>query len=390
MKPAQVADHGGDMDAVERARLKVQKKSWRAKCVLSEDIRRQKMMLLCFTTHPIERLAAEITHSDGKERRLWDVVFSDNLNPFVKCRKSLAKLQRDGAGVLLAPMFESVPQEQRANLLTTCSQMIGGFIAQTAWRFKEYECFPLRWAAWTHPAKTLAQRDSVVDDWFSLCCCCRAPGWCGKLRAWCGDDRQMLKGCASYKEAVHGFVNGFAFTGMCMERLLASFRNWAGSQHDPKPDVERWISAGFIGQLLREHKAIGGYEPRAVSRGQLLSQGVPLRAMKKAKTQSKPASSFVLFMKEQREARDRLMGAATREDKASYKAWEAAKIAEWKELPDELKDIYTQQALTEHHWRRTPAEQDIGEAVSALRRKTSTRSTFLARDGSFVFFDLIH
>ena len=363
MLPQQIAAHDGDMDAVQRARLKVQKKTWRTKMVLNDKTRQQKMLLLCFTTTPIEKMQSRLTHSDQLGRCLWDITFQDDLNPFASCKRELAALQRSGMQGRMKPIFDFVSAEDRQPLLQLSGQMLGAFCAQVDWRYKEFECFPMRWAAWQHRAKSEAQQDAVLLEWGALRECCRSKCWDEKVAAWCAGDVDRVRNSAGYKEAVKAFVNGFRMTGMSMERLLAGFRRWLRSGEVSHPDVERLVSTRFLGQFLAEHnKSFGGNARCAFTRDDLQRDGVPLaRWNAKEAHKTKPSSGFVLFIKEKEVGRDKGM---VREE---YLEWLRLKSKEWKDSSGSVRHLYTQQARCNCLKRQVEKCEEEAEALRAVQ-----------------------
>ena len=130
MSPAEAQGLNGHLYSVQWARLRIQKKSWRAKMVLSDRKRQEKMLLLCYCTPPIERMQSYLTYADSCSRCLWDITFDDALNPFFTCRKGLAALQRSGTDGRMAPVFEFFGEDHRAELLSEFGQMVGSVCAQ--------------------------------------------------------------------------------------------------------------------------------------------------------------------------------------------------------------------------------------------------------------------
>jgi hypothetical protein len=101
---------------------------------------------------------------------------------------------------------------------------------------------------------------------------------------------------------------------MACERLLAQMR-----RSSPElVDIERLCSAGFLTQLLAEHRRCGGACASQITRQQLIQQGVPLQRIKKTPKYSRPASGFVNFLaKKQSQKLQPLKG-------EEYKAWRAS------------------------------------------------------------------
>ena len=161
-------------------------------------------------------------------------------------------------------------------------------------------------------------------------------------------------------------MNGRAYTGMSMEMLLASFRNLSGASQSDRVDVERLVASGFLGRVMGAHKATHGRDPRASSRADVLEHGVQLRCIKSQKTSAtKPASGFVVLLREQEKGRDKTM------NRAAYEKWRAEQSDKLGKMPGP-QDIYAQQARCEY-WHRVNGN-DSGHG---LVERCSSRRLFL-------------
>ena len=317
MMPAN-AEAVANSDAVEKARARVQNKSWRAKKVFEEPTRRHRFILLAFCTTPVERLQAEMTYLDTKSKGLYDAVLESGLNPISKCLKRLAELHYDARNGVLMFLFDLMPSdEERASMALEMSKMLSGLGSQIWWRFLEFSLFPCRWALFTHPALLPAEQDAVLDDWLKLNNCCRTPEFCGKNFKHIGCNHNLLKS-TDFKQAIRTWATRHVYTGMSMERLLASFRQWNVSE---RRSCEGTVATGMLGQLLAEAARLNLPDPRCVTRRQLLDRKVPLRKLgKTAKKRMqvkrriekkeaagggplRPAGGFVLWLREQERLR---------------------------------------------------------------------------------------
>ena len=136
------SESNANSDAVEKARARVQKKSWRARQLFEEPARRHRLILLAFCTTPVERLQAEITYLDTKSKGLYDAVLQSGLNPISKCLKRLAEMQYDARNGVLVFLFDLMPSdEDRASLALLMSKMLSGLGSQIWWRFQNSHCF---------------------------------------------------------------------------------------------------------------------------------------------------------------------------------------------------------------------------------------------------------
>ena len=155
-------NNGHATESAERERVRVQKKSWRASKVLAnEQDRLTHIKLLTWTTTALERLQSELTFLDTRGKGLYDTVFADQLNPFFKCRMTLANMLHGGKEGPLRSLFDTMPEVTHSDLLAESSRMLLSFLGQGKWRFLEFETYPRRWAAEFHPAR--CEADGMPD-----------------------------------------------------------------------------------------------------------------------------------------------------------------------------------------------------------------------------------
>ena len=138
-----------------------------------------------------------------------------------------------------------------------------------------------------------------------------------------------LARAAEFREAIKAWVRSFSFTNMSSERLLAQMRKSCPDG----ADAERVCSSGFATQMLAEHRARGCADLRAVSRAELLADGVPLRcsarrgAQEEGDVAARPPGAFVTWMKKQESQRGEKL------TKQEYSEWQSEKAREFRELP---------------------------------------------------------
>ena len=137
-------------------------------------------------------------------------------------------------------------------------------------------------------------------------------------------SRAAFNADLSYKDGVLAFAHGYRFTSTNMERLLASYRAYSAAAKTDKPEVERFVSTGFVGQMMRAHKSRHQVDCRAPSRDQFVNSGLKLRCCKKRRKSSntKRASGFMIFWGEQQAAREASMSTL------QYQTWQAEKAKE--------------------------------------------------------------
>ena len=151
-------------DAIERQRLRIQKKSWRALLALTEEERRRNILYLAWCAVPVERLQVELEYLDEHGKGLWDGVVKSDLNPFSKLKRACWSLSHHGKRGDLRPLFDAFPADMHQKVLDDCRSMLSSFAGQAEWRFLEFTMFPRRWAEWTHPSATEETKKKVVND----------------------------------------------------------------------------------------------------------------------------------------------------------------------------------------------------------------------------------
>ena len=241
-------------DACQAFRQRIQNKSWRASLALSEPAWRVRLFLLCWCAWPVERLQAELTWLDTGGKGLLDTAFSNSLNPFRKARASLARLLHEAPGGRMKCLLDLVDASQHAEIIDSCRAMTLSFGAQITWRFREYDDWPRSWSVLFHPSATVAQKADNVCRFFSSKPCCRLGGVCDKVYNNCDGSADKFLDDADLFKALQGFVLGYDFTDMRMERLLASFHRWG----KPCDCAEAVVACGTLSQLETQHNARGG------------------------------------------------------------------------------------------------------------------------------------
>ena len=121
---------GDDSEGAARFRLKIQKKAWRSRQVLSNPERRSNILLACWLGAPIERLISYTQFLDEAGRGMFDVVLNTELNPFYTCKQRLCKLVNEGADGELGPVFDAYPVAEHPALMADLAALGLDFAAQ--------------------------------------------------------------------------------------------------------------------------------------------------------------------------------------------------------------------------------------------------------------------
>ena len=334
--------------------------------------RMRKILQLAWSAHPLERLQSSLQRLDSTPSSAFDLVFADRQNPFFACRSKLAHMMRLGVGGPFACLFELLPVQLHEVMADEMSCQLSGFIAQVRWRFLEYETFPFQWNRVLHGAVHEDEIDDIFTIFFEkMHSCCRRRGMDDKMFCVFGGDedparsKALMRQYANFWNAFKSWMRSFRWTDMNMERLFAQFRHWLASDNAP---VERMLGVSLLGQVLAVHD---GADPRYVTRQQLLADDVPIAARKRTKIVSRPASAYVLWMKQQEATRE---GSLT---KHAYREWQGAKSLEWKnEVSQEMKMLLQQEAL-QAHLNRKAQEISEGDADTVRPRAETFVKTFV-------------
>ena len=243
-------DLGNADDAEEGrdVRAKIQKKAWRSRCDLREPAQRRKILLLCWLGGPVEDLMSQLQWLDWAKQGLMDVQIPDGtLNPFHTARRRICSILRTGRKGPVQPLFDSIPADEHPEFSSQARTMGLQFSAEIAWRFAIYGEYPYSFGHVVHPAVPVPNKLAKLDGFFARRDCCHGLEFALKVRKlypW-------------------------------SEWLLALFRNVVGRH---AVDIERFISTGLVGHLLKIHQELHRQDPRVTTRQQLLQMGVPLQA----------------------------------------------------------------------------------------------------------------
>ena len=331
-------------------RLQIAKKAWRTRCFLRDPHRLLNICLLCFIAVHIETLMAHLMYLDSTKTALFDVVYNDVSNPFVRCRERISKMLTDGKrgslGVLLAVTHASL----HGFVWADARSMAVDFNSQLGWRFRVLLLFPLQWAGFVHPRLMPRQQASYVIAFFKLHPCCRTTEFCDKVFDLFEGDEQKMLSSRAWRELVFSFVAAFRWTNMYSERLLARIRK-AVSDVDGM-DAERVRCAGLLTQLLCEHYRLGHAPPACLTRADVENLGVKLRrhregGPKSDKLPSPPKNGFCYWLGLERTKAERM-------DAHSYKEWLSAKGRLFVHLSPDEQAVFFGKAM-EAHARRIAA-----------------------------------
>ena len=155
------------------------------------------------------------------------------------------------------------------------------------------------------PSFTPEEQNDMAAKFSAAPLCCKSTELGFKVAQMCPAADGMVSN-NQWKTALRLFAKQYKLCNMHMERALARIKR-SYSHISGAPDVERVRSGGLVSELLSDHKALGGLDPRFLSRSFLLQKGLPLkRKDKKNPKRVKAGSGFSAFVRQQESKRKRM------------------------------------------------------------------------------------
>ena len=349
-------------DGATQARIRIQKKTFRAFKTLTEAGQRKKLILMAYVTYPIERLQRELCFLDAAGNGIFDAVaFDDDLNMFLKCRRTLIDNLSSGKDGVFASLFPSFDENLHAGLLDEIRTMTLSFSSQVDWRFQEYKTWPRKLLKMFHPAATNEMKRKTRTEFFSTRKCCRRPESCDTIFDYFNGSADAMAQNIVFEKTMRTFAKKYRFTGMAMERLLALFRRVCnGRGRDRSLVAERCAAYGFLRQCLT---AYDGPNPAFLSREKLLKDGVPLRCRVEEKSQTRRVGTFFTFKADKEKLRDQSLRGE------EYYTWLRSISAEWKGVTGQERLQVLHQAHDDRLRKQRPdVDHDEPPAISVSKQ----------------------
>ena len=145
--------------------------------------------------------------------------------------------------------------------------------AQVWWRLAAFREWPFHFTEVCDGRTSEAQR-LVLNELFakSETVCCLDKDFARKVLNMFNSAEHTLVDSA-LAACLRGRAEKYIVVNMHLERLLSQVRLAIGSEKSP--EAERVCGAGFLAQVLRDHLALGGRDPRIQDRRGLLQDGPP-------------------------------------------------------------------------------------------------------------------
>jgi hypothetical protein len=162
------------------------------------------------------------------------------------------------------------------DFVKTIRDAVLSLVAQVYWRMNVwYEDFPFRMSTLSDPRFTPEDRAKVAADLWAREPCCLDPGFSQRVRRRFDSPDDMLAD-QGFRDAVDMWSSKSKICNMHVERMLALIRQSVPSGR--LPNLERLVSAGYLTQVLQQHRAAGGRHPGHTSRQDLIKAGVQIVA----------------------------------------------------------------------------------------------------------------
>ena len=91
-------------DGAEDEHMKIQRKAWRARCVLGSQSRMLDIALVCFLGAPLEHLVVQLDRLDEAGNCIYEMMVDDT-NPIKRASAEVCKLTLPGAEGPMSPIY---------------------------------------------------------------------------------------------------------------------------------------------------------------------------------------------------------------------------------------------------------------------------------------------
>lgn len=361
----------GDDEAATIARLRIRKKAFRARCILTDPVRMMHVCLLAVIGAPVQQCMLRLDSLDERGDTILECIRRET-SPFVACRLELRNIVRYGCGehdlAVLTLIFAHFALDDEVNLtemLDAARTMAQEFSVQNVFKtiFLDQPPFSLFWLV--HPRASDADKEKALTDLFSSRPCCRGRAAAEKIFSHFKTSSH-LAAHRRFRESLRHVARRLKLANMWSERLLARNQKAIGLGH--KVDVETACSKGFLGEVLREHASLGRLFPGTLHREHLVSDGVLLRRVRQ-RGATRQCSPFFLFKAECEARRDYTY---TTEREQQHCLIDLG--SQWKAMSEEEKAPYKRKASAEYAARKQQKEEEVAaeEDVPTLKTRSDT------------------
>ena len=177
----------GDNEAAMIARIRIRKKAWRAKCILTDAVRMMHVCIFVVVGAPVQQCMLRVDSLDERGDAILDCIHSES-SRFVACRQELRNIIHHGCGgsdrAVLTPIFASFLMDEAVNLTDAfdfARTMAQELSVQNY--FKTIFLSDLLFSLFklVHPKTSVADKDKAVTDLFSSRPCCRGSAGAEKI-----------------------------------------------------------------------------------------------------------------------------------------------------------------------------------------------------------------
>ena len=382
MAPPNDQPIGRSTDGATAARMRIQKKTWRAKCFLSSDRDKESCVLLTYNGVAVEHLMHRLDYMDQRPGGLWELPFPTT-SPFTVCQRFLARVVTlgDQPGGVLWTVFRTFAPgtaKEKNALMDRARSMASDMGSQTYWRFVGLHEMPGELAQSVNPRLPADTQAKYLRRIWCKPGCCRDADCTNKLmRVW-PRWKDAIRS-RQFRSGVVGLVNAFTMTNMSMERLLALIRRAMGGRMTSS-DAEAVCAKGLLMQLLVEHTRAGGDNPKHVTREQLLQDGVPIAAaasVASSASDRKQCGPFVMFTNYENNQRK---AAGIKLTKDAYRNFLNTLTVRWASEPL-LRAMWLEKARNAH-WTKKANEEDEHADINVECRDPGLYRTVVTEMGN--------
>ena len=358
-----------DNEAATIARIRIRKKAWRARCVLTDAVRMMHLCIFAVVGAPVQQCMLRVDSLDERGDAILDCMDPES-SPFVACRRELRNIVHYGCGehdrAVLRPIFTSFLNDEEVNLTDAfdlARTMAQEFSVQNY--FKTIFLSDLLFSLFkvVHPKPSVAEKEKPVADLFSSRPCCRGRAGSDKIYKHFKTSLRL----AAHKrfwESLRHVARRLKIANMWSERLLARTQKATSQGH--KVDVETACSKGFLVEVLREHTSLGHLYPGILHREQLIADGVPLRRVRQ-KGRTRASSGFFVFKGEcERRRHDSYVS------ELEQRQCLLDLSSQWKAMSEKEKAPYKAKAIADYAVRVQEMEEDAKEDVPAAKAASDT------------------
>jgi hypothetical protein len=262
--------------------VRVRKKVYRCICTYEDEGLCELIVIVAFTSGPLDHLWREMQKSDETEFTLWECIDSRTCGMFEYAILEYKSMLDDEDEGRLRPLLHHF-QHKLGTIVAKVRVHVVTLAVLIWWRFR------LPFLDWPFRLGELGREGISDDEKVRIClalfeafeCCIDDAFGLKAKRLFIGARAMALD--SEFSRLMKTWIRVGRISNMHVERLLAEIgRSVVGNV-----SAERILSAGTLTQYLKKHMDAGGYDPRMAYRANAIAEGVPLRSAVKKEKPSK-------------------------------------------------------------------------------------------------------